>query len=81
MAEKRYFVYGKGNCIFCSLACDFLTASKKEYFFFDHQGDNGTLQRLKRFYNHATFPIILENSLETGLTKLIGGYSDLIKSR
>tara|TARA_Y100000310_G_C20169610_1_gene573026 strand:- start:305 stop:550 length:246 start_codon:yes stop_codon:yes gene_type:complete len=81
MTEKRYFIYGRRSCPFCCMACDFLGASKKQYHFFDHHGDEIMLQRLKKFYNYSTFPMILENCLETGRTKFIGGYSELIESK
>ena len=61
------------------MACDYLGACKKDYHFFDHHSDEIMLQRLKKFYSHPTFPMILENCLETGKTKFIGGYSDLIE--
>ena len=61
------------------MACDYLGAQKRQFHFFDHHGDDIMLHRLKQYYSHTTFPIILENCLDTGKTKLIGGYSELIE--
>ena len=36
------------------------------------------LEDYKVFHQQNTVPIILENCLETGYTKKIGGYSDLV---
>ena len=78
MTEKRFFVYGRGNCPFCVMACDLLAALEEEFVFFDHQDDQDTLEYLKDFYKHSTFPMILENDKETGKTNFIGGYTELL---
>ena len=78
MTEKRYFIYGHGQCPFCIMACDYLSALKKEHFFFDYQSDPAMLKELKEFYKHPTFPMILENDIESGKTIFVGGYTELL---
>jgi len=79
MNEKRYFVYGRNSCVFCVMACDYLSAQKKEYIFFDHFDDDNFLEELKTFYSSKTVPVILENDLDSGMTKQVGGYTDLLE--
>mgnify|MGYP001162789516 FL=1 len=79
MTEERFFIYGRGNCPFCVMACDLLVALEREFVFFNHQDDHETLQYLKEFYNHPTFPMVLENDKESGKTSFIGGYTDLLE--
>ena len=81
MTETRFFIYGRSNCPFCIMACDLLSASQDNYIFFDHVGDEETLKYLKEFYNHTTFPMVLKNDLSSGVTKFIGGYTDLLEEK
>ena len=37
------------------------------------------LEDYKDFYNQKTVPIILANCLDTGVTKKVGGYQDLLE--
>ena len=71
----RYLVYGRSTCPFCIAACNFLDASEQEYHFADFHED---LDYVKGFYEFETVPIIIENNKETGETKMIGGYTDML---
>ena len=77
--SRRFLIYGRSSCEFCCLACDFLSASRVDYQFFDFEEDRPFLEDAKSFYNFETVPIILENNLSTGKISFIGGYSDLLK--
>jgi len=37
------------------------------------------LEYCKDFFDFTTVPIILENCFDTGTTKMIGGYTDLME--
>ena len=39
--------------------------------------DREGLEQAKNFYNWKTVPMIIENNLETGEVKFIGGYDSL----
>jgi len=47
------------------------------YDFFDHEEDEIFLSKIKSFYNHETIPVVVENDIDTGGTKFIGGFDDL----
>ena len=79
MTDIRYIIIGRSNCSFCLHAVDFCKASEIDYIFLDYANQLNILEEKKSFYNHETVPIILFNDLATGLTKKIGGYSDLIE--
>lgn len=74
----RYFIYGRSTCPFCTLAENFLSAQKREFYFFDYAEELDSLGEVKRFYSSETVPIILENNKKTGETIKIGGYTDLL---
>ena len=78
MAE-RFIVIGRSTCPFCTMAEDLLKASKKECIFLDYCPSVHILEDYKKFYNQSTVPIILSNHLDTGYTKRIGGYTDLLE--
>lgn len=44
----------------------------------DYAGREEILEDYKQFYNQKTVPIILANNIETGYTKKVGGYTDLL---
>ena len=75
----RYYVWGRRSCEFCIGACELLYEHGKLYDFFDHEGDEKFVQRMKDFYNHQTVPIIVENDCNTGSTRFVGGYDELKK--
>jgi len=75
----RFIIIGRSNCPFCLRAIDYCSANKAEYFFADYTLVPAILEEYKEFHDQATVPIILANNLETGYTKKIGGYSDLLE--
>ena len=76
--DRRYLVYGTRSCFFCLRAEKELTAREKDFIFIDLAKESDFLQEAKTFYNQETVPIILENDLETGHTRLVGGCDDLL---
>lgn len=76
---KKYFIIGRSTCPFCVMAEDLMIASKIEYVFMDYNRRQSMLDDYKEFYNHPTVPIILSNDIETGLTKFVGGYTQLLE--
>ncbi len=79
MTKKRYIIYGKDMCPYCCFAQDYCIAKDKEVVYLDYTNNLEALRDCMSFYKMKTVPIILENDLETGLTKFIGGYTDLLK--
>ena len=75
---KRYLIYGRSSCPFCIMACDYLSAKEKDYIFFDLINDLDFLESAKQFYSHETVPIVVQNNCDSGQTKLLGGYTDLL---
>lgn len=78
MTEKRYIIYGKEGCPYCSFAQDYCIAKQKELVYLDYTENIEALKDCMSFYKMKTVPIILENDLNTGLTKFVGGYTDLL---
>ena len=60
------------------MAADLCKAEKIQYVMLDYVKSLELLEDYKVFHQQNTVPIILENCLETGYTKKIGGYSDLV---
>ena len=77
MTEK-FIIIGRSTCPFCVRAVDYCAAKRVEYEFLDYAKNPVALQEYKQFHQHPTVPIILANNLETGYTKKVGGYSDLL---
>lgn len=75
----RFIIIGRSSCPFCLRAVEYCKAKQQEYNFLDYASDPMVLQEYKQFHNHSTVPIILANNLESGYTKKIGGYSDLLE--
>jgi len=75
---ERFIIYGRSSCAFCIHAADLCSAKKAEYLFLDYEEKREILEDYKQFYEQATVPIILVNNLDTGLTKKVGGYTDLL---
>jgi len=48
-------------------------------FFFNYTEEPEMLEEYKDFHQQSTVPIILSNNLESGYTKKLGGYSDLLE--
>tara|TARA_R100001510_G_C7469706_1_gene86510 strand:+ start:255 stop:509 length:255 start_codon:yes stop_codon:yes gene_type:complete len=78
MTDNRYIIIGRSNCPFCCMAADLCKAKKIQHVLLDYVKDEDVLEDYKTFHQQNTVPIILENCLETGHTKKIGGYSDLV---
>ena len=74
----RFIVIGRITCPFCVRAIDYCKAKKAEFVFFNYTENPDILEEYKQFHQQPTVPIILANNLETGYTKKIGGYSDLL---
>jgi len=75
----RFIIIGRATCPFCIRAIDYCAAKEVEYVFADYAEKPEILEEYKEFHNQPTVPIILANNLETGYTKKIGGYSDLLE--
>ena len=75
----RYLLYGRDTCPFCNHAEDYFISAGLEYHYLNMSADPAEITRCKEFFGRETVPIILENCLATGKTKMIGGYSDLMK--
>ena len=75
----RFIIIGRSSCPFCMRAIDYCSAKEVEYFFADYKLVPAILEEYKEFHDQATVPIILANNLETGYTKKIGGYSELLE--
>ena len=75
----KFIIIGRSTCPFCVKAVDYCVAKSAEYKFLDYSADPTALQEYKQFHNHPTVPIILANNLETGYTKKLGGYSELLE--
>ena len=77
MAE-RFIIIGRSTCPYCNMAQDFAIAKQKKVIFLDYCNASDILEDYKIFHNHKTVPIVLSNDLDSGLTKKIGGYTDLL---
>tara|TARA_R100001510_G_C7617418_1_gene179191 strand:- start:504 stop:746 length:243 start_codon:yes stop_codon:yes gene_type:complete len=75
----RFIIIGRSSCPFCTRAVEYCQAKQREYDFLDYASNPEILQEYKQFHSHSTVPIILANNLNTGYTKKIGGYSELLE--
>lgn len=75
----RFIIIGRSTCPFCIKATEYCQAKKAEYSFLDYVDAPEILSEYKQFHNHPTVPIIIANNLETGYTKKVGGYSELLE--
>lgn len=75
----RFIIIGRSSCPFCIKAVEYCRAKGHEYKFLDYVSSPSSLQEYKTFHKHPTVPIILANNLETGYTKKVGGYSELLE--
>lgn len=80
MTEKRYIIYGRDGCPYCCFAQDYCQAKDLEVVYLDYTGFAEELVDCMKFYKMKTVPIILENDLNTGLVRLVGGYTDLLEN-
>ncbi len=76
---SRFIIIGRLTCPFCTKAIDYCKAKNAEYVFFNYTERPEILEEYKQFHKQTTVPIILTNNLETGYTKKLGGYSDLLE--
>lgn len=76
--NNRFIIIGRSTCPFCVQAESYCLAKDVESVMLDYAGREGILEDYKEFYNQKTVPIILANNLETGYTKKVGGYTDLL---
>lgn len=74
---SRFIVYGRESCPWCVRAINFLEILRQEKVFLNMEEDREGLEQAKNFYNWKTVPMIIENNLETGEVKFIGGYDSL----
>ena len=77
--SERFIIIGRSSCPFCTMAEDLMIASQKEFIFLDYASNQSILEDYKEFHNQETVPIILSNDLDTGFTKKVGGYTDLLE--
>ena len=75
----RFIIIGRSTCPFCIKAIDYCKAKQTETVFLNYTEAPAILEEYKQSHNHPTVPIILANNLETGYTKKVGGYSDLLE--
>lgn len=75
----RFIIIGRLTCPFCVKAMDYCKAKQTEFIFLNYTDNPETLSEYKDFHKQPTVPIILANNLETGYTKKVGGYSDLLE--
>ena len=75
---ERLIIIGRSTCPFCVQAIDFCKATGRQFVFLDYKGSEEVLEDYKEFHSQKTVPIILANNLETGYTKKVGGYTDLL---
>ncbi len=78
MKNDRFIIIGRLTCPFCVNALDYCKAKKVECMFLDYTEDPKALDDYKEFHNQSTVPIILANNIDTGYTKKVGGYSELL---
>lgn len=76
---ERFIIIGRSTCPFCVEAVRYCKAKNVEHKFLDYAAKTSVLEEYKQFHKHPTVPIILANHLETGLVKMVGGYSDLLE--
>ena len=76
--HNKYIIIGRSTCRFCVMAVDFCSANHAPYVFLDYHEREEILEDYKGFYKQDTVPIILQNNLSTGLTIVVGGYTDLL---
>lgn len=75
----RFIIIGRSTCPFCTKAVEYCEAKSMQYQFLDYSLKPEVLTEYKEFHQQTTVPIILANNLETGYTKKVGGYSDLLE--
>lgn len=75
----RFIIIGRLTCPFCINAMDYCKAKGAEYVFLNYTDNPEILEDYKQFHQQKTVPIVLANSTETGYTKKVGGYSDLLE--
>jgi glutaredoxin len=76
--NTRYFIFGRSSCPFCIMAVDYCKLLKMEHVFCDYETRQHILEEYKDFYKQETVPIVLENNKDTGYTRKVGGYSELV---
>ena len=76
--DNRFIIIGRLTCPFCTKAIDYCKAKGAEFIFLNYTQNLEILDEYKKFHKQQTVPIVLANNLETGYTKKIGGYSDLL---
>ena len=74
---SRFIVYGRESCPWCVRAVNFLDILRQEKVFLNMEEDREGLEEAKAFYKWRTVPMIIENNLDTGEVKFIGGYDSL----
>ena len=77
--QDRFIIIGRLTCPFCVKALDYCKAKQAEVAFLNYTETPEVLEEYKHFHGQPTVPIILANNLETGYTKKVGGYSDLLE--
>ena len=76
--NNRFIIIGRRTCPFCIQAENYCSAKNVQSVMLDYAGRESILEDYKEFYGQVTVPIILANDLETGYTRKVGGYTDLL---
>ena len=74
--SKKYIVYGKGSCPYCTMAVSLLEQRGEAYDFVDLQEKATILSEVKSYYDHDTVPIIITKDSEDRWS-FVGGYTEL----
>ena len=73
---KYFIVHGRTSCPFCVKAVGLLESKNMAYIFSPVDGE--ILTEVKRKWDHATVPIVVERDLhECEYESFIGGYTEL----
>jgi len=77
--DYKYIIVGNSICPFSIHCVDYCKVRTFQYIFLDCIGNDEALQEYKEYYDQERLPIVLANNLETGYTKKVGDYSDLLR--
>jgi len=74
-SKKKYILFVRNGCDFCSKAVDLLESRKEEYELVISSRNNPIFQMLQKVFDWKTVPMILEKREK--LLSFIGGFTDL----
>ena len=73
MSEKKFYVYSKSGCGFCSRLTEFMKSKGISYEKFDLGTDFSTEEFLNEFGRESSFPQVIVNN------QRIGGMKDTVR--